>query len=172
VRLRELSVQLVENFCTERNDAIRNVDIPERYYDWLEGAARRRSQAKKKKKRENLPKFTDDITNEEEEQAIWIMGRIHAIHSEWFAASSALATPGAEGGDENAALEKSEKKERAIIDSIVYALCFMKGDTFEPEFVKRYRKDVVSSEAVRENLYRIMDEDTEWERMIEARSKI
>ncbi len=29
-------VKLVKNFCTERNEAIRMVDCPERYYDWLE----------------------------------------------------------------------------------------------------------------------------------------
>jgi hypothetical protein len=29
-------VQLVKNFCTERDEAIRTVDCPERCYDWLE----------------------------------------------------------------------------------------------------------------------------------------
>ena len=32
--------------------------------------------------------------------------------------------------------------------------------------------DIVTSPAVRDNLYRIMDEDSEWERMTEARTKI
>lgn len=155
-------VQLVENFCTERDDAIRMVDAPERYYDWLEapsGAAGKRRAA---------PKLADDITEDEEEQAIWIMGNIPAIHSEWFALSSTLVTPGEAVPDE----EDLEKKERAILESIIYALRFMKSEKLEPEFIKRYRKDAVSSPAVRDNLYRIMDEDLEWERMTEARSKI
>jgi len=151
-------VQLVENFCTERDDAIRMTDAPERYYDWLEA-----SSTKKK-----LPKLAEEVTDDEEEQAIWIMSKIPAIHSEWFAVSSTLVTPG-EGGMED---DDLEKKERAILESIIYALRFMKVEKFEPEFIKRYRKDIVSSPAVQENLYRIMDEDSEWERMTEARSKI
>ena len=27
-------VQLIENFCTERDDAIREADVPERFFDW------------------------------------------------------------------------------------------------------------------------------------------
>ena len=68
--------------------------------------------------------------------------------------------------------EQLEKKERAVLSSIAYALRYMRTEKLEPEFIRRYRQDVVSSPAVRSNLYRIMDEDSEWERMTEARSKI
>ena len=68
--------------------------------------------------------------------------------------------------------EQLEKGERAVLSSIVYALRYMRAEKLEPEFIRRYRQDVVSSPAVRSNLYRIMDEDSEWERMTEARSKI
>ena len=153
-------VQLVENFCTERDDAIRLVDAPERYYDWLEKA-----------KQKVLPEFTDEITEEEDEESFWIMQKIPAIQSEWAAASNTLVTPGEnmDTAENEAAIEQ---KERAVLTSIVYALRYMRIEKLEPEFIGRYRKDIVTSPAVRSNLYKIMDEDAEWERMTEARSKI
>lgn len=154
-------VQLVENFCTDRDDAIRITDSPERYYDWLESSS---------KNKKVVPKLDAEITPDEEEQAFWIMSKIPAIHSEWNAIVSALATPTDGGAMETE--EDVEKKQRAVTESIIYALRFMKGEKFEPEFVSRYRKDIVSSPAVQNNLYKIIDEDSEWERMTEARGKI
>lgn len=152
-------VQLVENFCTEKDDAIRMADCPERYYDWLEvgDAASRRS----------LPVVGEEIGFEEEEEAMWIMGKIPAIQSEYYAISATnLENPSAMDSDE------VEKKERAILESIVNSLRYMRAEKLEPDFIKRYRMDYVTSPAVRDNLYRIMDEDSEWERMTEARTKI
>lgn len=153
-------VQLVENFCTERDDAIRMADSPERYYEWLEASTKTASQKR------TLPKISEEISDEEEEEAFWIMQKIPAIHSEWYAFSSAMVVPG------DVMAEDNEKKERAVLTSIMYALRFMHTEKFEPEFIARYRSDIVSSPAVRANLYRIMDEDGEWERMTDARSKI
>jgi hypothetical protein len=59
-------VQLVKNFYTERNEAIWMVDCPERYYDWLETTS---STTVSKKQCATL-KITDDITEEEEEEAL------------------------------------------------------------------------------------------------------
>ncbi len=56
-------VQLVKNFCTERDEAIRMVHCPEWYYDWLETIS---STTVSKKQCATL-KITDDITKEEEE---------------------------------------------------------------------------------------------------------
>ncbi|KAL7554309.1 hypothetical protein ACHAWF_017747, partial [Thalassiosira exigua] len=155
-------VQLVENFCTERDDAIRMADAPERFYDWLEATPPAR----------RLPKVGDDVADEEEEEALWIMGRIPAIHSEWYAASAASAAIASTPGHDPADAEKAEKAERAVLASIVYALRLIRTEKFEPEFVRVYRKDVVASAAVRDSLHRIVDEDGEWERMTEARAKI
>ena len=138
-------VQLVENFCTDRDDEIRNTDAPERFFDWktpfhgsMEGG--------------------DTITDEEEEEVIWIMGRIPEIKAEYSLASR----------DE----DRREDLENAITSSIAHALRFLHKDKFEPAFIKRYRKDVVTSPAVRENLYNIMDEDAEWDTLTQARSKV
>ena len=158
-------VQLVENFCTERDDAIRIIDSPERYYDWLESSPSTKV----------LPKMTDEITEEEDEESFWIMQKIPPIQSEWASASNTLVTPTTEQqqqADNNNNEAIIEQKERAVLTSIIYALRYMRIEKLEPEFIRRYRKDVVTSPAVRANLYRIMDEDTEWERMTEARSKI
>jgi hypothetical protein len=112
---------------------------------------------------------------EEEEEAMWIMSKIPAFSSE-IATAVSNATAAASAAGENAMVPDTddvmEKADRSIIESIVYALRYMRGEKLEPEFISRYRMDVVTSPAVRNNLYRIMDEDSEWERMTEARTKI
>lgn len=131
-------VQLVENFCTERDELIRQADVPERFFDWT------------------TPFFGSDkdgMTKDEENQARWIASRIPAIQVDFAAAS--------ESGSE-----------WAILESIANALRFMHRDKLEPAFVKRYRKDYVVSQSVRENLYSIMDEDGEWDRIQSARNKV
>lgn len=155
-------VQLVENFCTERDDDIRLVDSPERFYDWLE------SKTASSKGREALA-VGEELTLDEREEAQWIVGKIPEIQSEFYAISAHhLQTPGDDIMDD----EEIVKKENAIVESIVNSLRYMRGEKLEPDFIKRYRKDYVTSPAVRANLYRIMDEDAEWERMTEARLKI
>ncbi len=167
-------VQLVENFCTEKDDAIRMADLPERYYDWLEAKKSKKGSTERK-----VLAIGDEIDMEEEEEAMWIMSKIPAFSSEIATAVSnatAAAAATSSAGGENAMVPDTddvmEKADRTIIESIVYALRYMRGEKLEPEFIKRYRVDIVTSPAVRDNLYRIMDEDSEWERMTEARTKI
>jgi transcription elongation factor SPT6 len=132
-------VQLVENFCTDRDDAIRQTDIPERLYDW---------------KTPFHGSEDDGMTEEEKTEAVWIVGRIPDIMTEFVAASS------------------NESLQDAILQSIANALRFMHRDKVEPAFIKRYRKDYVTSPSVQANLYAIMDEDSEWERVLNAREKL
>ena len=68
-----------------------------------------------------------------------------------------------------AALEKSQK---SILDSIVHALRYMHRDKMEPNFIKQYHADYVTSPAVQENLYAIMDEDGKWDQMVCAHEKV
>ena len=133
-------VQLVENFCTERDDDIRQKDVPERMFDWkaqFHGAAQ-----------------DDSLNATEEEQARWIAQRIPAI-----AAELSMA------GD-------STEKERLVLVSIANALRYMHRDKLEPAFIKRYRKDYVVSVAVQNNLDTVLDENSEFDRMVEARDKV
>ena len=48
-----------------------------------------------------------------------------------------------------------------IIESIIRTLRFLHREKLEPEFmfIRRYRADEVTSPSVRDNIYRIMDED-------------
>lgn len=136
-------VQLVENFCTDRDDEIRQKDVPERFFDW------------------NVPFHgakQGDLTPEEEEEALWIMSRIPAIRSEYTAP--------------RATLDEMNDQEKSVTNSIAHALRYMHEEKLEPAFIKRYRKDVITSPAVRENLYAIMDEDAEWETMVNAKEKV
>lgn len=131
-------VQLVENFCTERDDEIRQADVPERLFDFA------------------TPFYgsnEDGLTEQEEAQALWIASRIPAIHNELLAAPS-------------------PSLKRKVLEAIAAALRFVHRDRLEPAFIKMYRKDYVTSPAVLDNLYLIMDEDGEWNRVIQARDKV
>lgn len=132
-------VQLVENFCTERDDNIRQSDIPERFFDW------------------DVSFFgseLDGLTEAENEQASWIASRIPELASEMALASDSPDT------------------RRAIVQSIANALRFMHRDKLEPAFIKRYRRDYFPNLLVLEKLNEIKDEDGEWERIMNARSKV
>mmetsp|Transcript_3991 Transcript_3991/g.10444 ORF Transcript_3991/g.10444 Transcript_3991/m.10444 type:complete len:1955 (-) Transcript_3991:295-6159(-) len=137
-------VQLVENFCTDRDDEIRQKDAPERFFDW------------------NVPFHGSQegglLSEDEEEEVMWIMQRIPEIRAEYKAPY------------EN--MEELEQRESSILQSIAHALRFMHMDKMEPAFIKQYRKDIITSPAVRNNLYRIMDEDAEWDELLQARSKV
>lgn len=128
-------VQLVENFCTDRDDEIRQTDIPERMFDW------------------STPFHGSEavgMTDQEREEAMWIASRIPEITMELT--------------DDLAA--------SVVYQSITNALRFMHKDRLEPAFISRYRRDYVNSDAVRRNLYAVMDEDGEWNRLLGARSKV
>ena len=138
-------VQLVENFCTDRDDEIRQRDAPERFFDW------------------NVPfqggqGAGEDITEEEEEEAIWIMQKIPEVQAEFSAPFETM--------------DEVEQREASILQSITRSLRYMHQDKLEPAFIERYRKDTVTSPAVRNNLYRIMDEDGEYNGIIQARDKV
>lgn len=138
-------VQLVENFCTDRDDEIRQRDAPERFFDW------------------NVPfqggqGAGEDITEEEEEEAIWIMQKIPEVQAEFSAPFETM--------------DEVEQREASIVQSITRSLRYMHQDKLEPAFIERYRKDTVTSPAVRNNLYRIMDEDGEYNGIIQARDKV
>jgi hypothetical protein len=137
-------VQLMENFCTDQDDEIRRLDAPERLFDW----------------KTPFHGSTDggEITLEEEEEALWIIGRIPEIASEYFSPSQNM--------------EEMEEREKKTMSSIVHALRLLHVEKLEPIFIKRYREDVVTSPAVRENLYKIMDEDAEYDTMVTARTKV
>jgi hypothetical protein len=132
-------VQLVENFCTDRDDEIRQTDVPERLFDWktpFHGSEK------------------DGMTEDEKVEAMWIAGRIPDIMTEFHAAS------------------EEEDRQDSILQSIANALRSMHRDKLEPAFIKRYRKDYVTSPSVQANLYAIMDEDSEWDRVLNAREKV
>ena len=85
-------VQLVENFCTDRDDKMGAADNPERYYGWdpfpLLGDALD-PQGSKRKESHAEP--------EEKEQAMWIIGRIPEIASEFFSAGQVGPVGGGRG---------------------------------------------------------------------------
>ena len=143
-------VQLVENFCTDKDDEIRMADVPERLFDWttpFHGAT------------------TKEFSDEEEEEAVWIMTRIPDVHFEFF-------TPPPDVGPDDDLEAILQQRQKSVTDSIIYALRFMHKDKFEPDFIKRYRADWITSPAVRDNLYAVMDEDGKWDQMIHAREKV
>lgn len=149
-------VQLIENFCTERDDQIRSKDIPERFFDWNTPF-------------HGPPEATEEFSTMEEEEAEWIVTRIPSIELEFNLAQEIYSHDikmDSEGMDE------IQKKQREIITSIILALRYMHLEKLEPEFIRKYRQDYVTSPSVRENLYSIMDEDAEWDRIQNAKRKV
>mmetsp|Transcript_14099 Transcript_14099/g.20794 ORF Transcript_14099/g.20794 Transcript_14099/m.20794 type:complete len:1665 (+) Transcript_14099:977-5971(+) len=140
-------------------------DAPERFFDWttpFHGAASVEGEE------------DDHIGDEEEEEAMWIMGSIPDIASEYFSPPPPQPHDGQDQhikSDEDIAAEM-EKTQRGVLNSIIHALRFMHKDKLEPEFIRRYRADVVTSPAVRKNINEIMDEDTEWDNMCKTRNKV
>ena len=149
-------VQLVENFCTERDDEIRSKDVPERFFDWSTPF-------------HGPPGSAKEFSSVEEEEAEWIIGRIPAIQTEH---DSIIADFSDDVKMDNDGMDEMEKKQRNIVTSIIQALRYMHREKLEPDFIRKYREDYVTSPAVRANLYAVMDEDTEWERVLNAKTKV
>ena len=143
-------VQLVENFCTDRDDLIRQTDVPERFFDFQSHLAS-----------PTVISTDDKVTEEEMNHAKWMVNRIEDIKAEYMAAPTEKNPPSTE-------ITKTE-----ILESIAFAFRFMREpQNLEPAFIKRYRKDYVSSGAVREHLYTLLDEDREYKRITGARMKV
>ena len=135
-------VQLVENFCTDRDDEIRATDVPERFFSDMEHLMN-----------PNPAKTDDPMTEKELSHARWMVNRIADIKAAYNSA----------GADD----------QKSIIESIVFAFRFMRAPQYlEPPFIKRYRRDYVTSKAVQENLYTLFDEDKEFKRIASGRDKV
>ncbi|KAL7557706.1 hypothetical protein ACA910_018501 [Epithemia clementina (nom. ined.)] len=160
-------VQLIENFCTERDDLIRQTDVPERLFGWDETSFYGPAEYDGKSGN-NVDAVA--ITETERKQAEWIAQRIPAIAEEFHNSTTIDGVVPMDLG------EVSNKQylphQEAILTSISYALRYIHRDKFEPAFIKRYRKDYITSKAVREHLYEIIEEDIEWDRLIKARVKV
>ena len=157
-------VQLVENFCTERDDAIRTKDVPERFFDRADVDPTKAESTDPQQNVLGAAMAEIEAGGDEEEEATWIMSRVPAVASEFFSHLQNI--------DETFDADEAEKKQMEIIHSIVRVLHLVKHDALEPEFIRRYRGDVVTSPAVRECLHEILDEDAEWDRMTEARNAV
>jgi len=144
-------VQLIENFCTQRDDEIRNKDLPERFFDWSNSF-------------DGPIDGSESFTDEEEEEAMWIMNKVNDIANE-------LITLPSDIKEENRG-NVMEERQRNIMSAIIHALRYMRRDHFEPAFIKRYRADVIASEAVRNNLYQVLDADAEWDRLTSKRTAV
>jgi transcription elongation factor SPT6 len=105
----------------------------------------------------------------EEEEAKWIVTRIPAIQSEY---DSITAEQLNDIKVDNDGMDEMENKQKNIITSIIQALRYMHREKLEPDFIRKYREDYVTSPAVRGDLYAVMDEDTEWERTLNAKKKV
>ena len=112
------------------------------------------------------------FTADEEEEAAWIVTRIPSIQAEYSALERESLNATGVKMDVDAPDDKIESEKRKIIESIIHALRYMHRENFEPEFIRKYRKDYVTSSSVQQSLYHIMDEDAEWERILNAKKKV
>lgn len=149
-------VQLVENFCTERDDEIRSKDIPERFFDWstpFHGPDNAKA---------DVENVLTDFSDEERKEATWMVSRIPDIRSEFTLGSNTFPMT----------MDELDPKQLSIVVSIMQSLRYLHIEKLEPEFIRKYREDYVTSKSVRDNLYAVMDEDSEWERILIAKRKV
>jgi transcription elongation factor SPT6 len=150
---------LIENFCTERDDEIRSKDVPERFFDMrtpFHGP-------------NNLTDLSLPFTQAEEEEAAWIITRVPPVAAEY---AEIDADYDMNMKIDSEGMQSIEKKQKQVLESIMFVLRYVHCDNLEPEFIRKYREDMVTSPAVRENLNAILDEDTEWERILNAKKKV
>jgi transcription elongation factor SPT6 len=143
-------IVLIENFCTPMDDEIRKKDIPERFQIMTSSSRMADFDA--------MEEDADAL----EERAMWIMAKIPEIATEFFSTTSA--------SDNNINTMQTDeiellKHQKDILESIQCALKYMKQEKLEPEFIRKYRQDYVTSKAVREHLYDVLDQDTEWNKV-------
>jgi transcription elongation factor SPT6 len=161
-------VQLIENFCTDRDDDIRKTDVPERMFDLYKEHEKTKSQSTKFPTGDDAP-----LTDEEQDEAAWIIQNVPAITLEYRNPPPSAAAMQMQMQQNEHDLYQLQNEQRAqLVSSIVYALRYMIRDYMEPMFVQQYRADRVTSVAVRENLHALLEQDVEWERIKAARDKV
>ena len=152
-------IVLIENFCTPMDDEIRKKDIPERF---------------------QLTTTTTDLEEDEnadalDERAMWILSKIPSIASEFFFAASSDTTTTTSSSMQTDLEEVNDmgllKHQKHILESIQCALKYIQKEKLEPEFIRKYRADYVTSKAVREHLYDVMDRNVEWNKIQHLRNK-
>ncbi len=149
-------IVLIENFCTPMDDEIRKKDIPERF------------QLMSTSRLLDLDAVEEDA-DALEERAMWIMAKIPAIATEFFSSAAS------DNNNNFSAMQVDEiellKHQKDILESIQCALKYMKKEKLEPEFIRKYRQDYVTSKAVRDHLYDVMDQNVEWNKIQLLRGK-
>ncbi len=151
-------IVLVENFCTPMDDEIRKKDVPERFQ--IMSSSSRMSDF------DTVEEDADAL----EESSMWIMAKIPEIATEFFSTTSASDKEKNINAMQTDEIELL-KHQKDILESIQCAVKYMKQEKLEPEFIRMYRQDYVTSKAVREHLYDVMDQNIEWNKVQHLRVK-
>jgi transcription elongation factor SPT6 len=134
------------------DDEIRKKDIPERFQIMTSSSRMSDFDA--------IEEDADAL----EERAMWIMAKIPEIATEFFSTTSASDNDNSINAMQTDEIELL-KHQKDILESIQCALKYMKQEKLEPEFIRKYRQDYVTSKAVREHLYDILDQNIEWNKV-------
>lgn len=129
---------LVENFCTERDDTIRDEDRPERYQDIL---------------------FNRVIPDESEREleAAWMSEKlVHLIMSDEQVENLTKNQHQSNSNSIHSVFHRNAELQKSLIEPIQNVLRYIQIEQLEPPFIWLYRRDYLSMRMRRKDLWKIL----------------
>ena len=151
VRSRYDRSQLVESFCTDRDDVIRKLDRPERFQDIMVGR-------------------TPPEEPERKDEAEWMSNKLtDIIVGEKIAANPFMPS------EERYRLESSDNKtelQLGLKEPIEAVLRFFQVERLEVPFIWTHRRDYLHPEIQRRHLWQIFSMDERWDRLYSMKKRL
>jgi transcriptional accessory protein Tex/SPT6 len=150
VRARYNRSELVESFCTDRDDLIRKTDRPERFQDVLVGRV-----------------VPDD--RERDEEADWMA---HKLSEKIIAETCAMPGLSYEEQSHARSMDNQSTLERILKGPIDAVLKFFQVERFEVPFIWTHRRDYLAPQMTRRHLWYLYAMDERWERLYTMKKRI
>lgn len=137
--------KLIEKFCTENDDVLRNEDLPERFIGVMTG------------------RIAPDAA-ERREEAKWM--------AETLATKIASEYGGVRNFPRHFNYRSEHEVEESLVEPIDSVLSMLQTDRYEVPFIWTYRKDYLHDMMTRKHLWWIHSMDSKWEDLIGRRSHL
>ena len=137
--------KLVENFCTEHDDVLRNIDLPERFIGVMSG----RTPPDRTERREEAKWIAISLTD----KIIMEYGGLSEIPSHF-------------------GYRSEYRLEDSLVEAIDFVLSMLQIDKYEVPFIWTYRKDYLHNLFTRKHLWFIYSMDIKWEDLVGRRNDL
>ena len=137
--------KLIEKFCTERDDELRNTDLPERLQDILPGR-------------------TPPDSAERREEAKWISAQL--------ADKLIYEHEGLRKFPRHFDYRSEHELETSLVEPVDFVLSMMQNERYEAPFIWSYRKDYLHEMMTRKHLWWIQSMDIKWEDIVGRRNNL